>query len=399
MSMHKALIMAGGRGERFWPQSRVNMPKQCLKILGNTSMVQTTVDRLLPIFKKEDIYLVTGHHLQKCISEECPDIKYVIEPCAKDTAACIGLGILQITQEDPNAIVFIETTDHMYNQNEIYHNHVNAAIELAKDDKIVLIGIKPSHPHTGFGYIQQGELYKEVNDISSYNIQEFKEKPDKKTAKEYIDSGDYLWNSGMFITKASVMLETMKKYMPDLHEALMKIKESNFDQKVLENEFQKLEKISIDYGIMEKAENTMVIRGEMHWYDIGDWDAMAVVHPKDDRDNIIKANWKGTASNCIIYGDEERLIKTEGVSDLIIVDTNDSLLICKKGKSQMVKQIVKDIEKENASLFLDYSTPKKLWIDIKSSNCDMKGDYVIGLIDVHDLRIEKNEKGVTITAL
>ena len=394
--MHKALIMAGGRGERFWPQSRVNMPKQCLKILGDKSMVQTTVDRLQPLFKKDDIYLVTGHHLKTCISEECPDIKYVIEPCARDTAACIGLGILQITEDNPDAIIFIETTDHMYNEPKLYHDHVEAALKLAEDDKIVLIGISPTHPHTGFGYIHQGEKYKEINNISSFEIQEFKEKPDKKTAKEYIDAKDYLWNSGMFITKASVMLDTMKKLMPDLHASLMKIKDSKFNQKVLEDEFTKLEKVSIDYGIMEKTDNTVVIRGELHWYDIGDWDAMAVAHPKDDRDNIIRANWKGSATNCIIYGDEERIIKTEGISNLIIVDTVDSLLICKKGKSQQVKQIVKDIEKENASLFLDYSKPIKLWIDIKSSNCDVKGDYIIGLIDVHDLLIEKTEKEVII---
>ncbi len=339
--MLKALIMAGGRGERFWPMSRVNMPKQCLRILDDKSMAQITVDRLLPLIGKKDIFLVTGQHLKDCISKDCPDINYVIEPCARDTAACIGLGTLVIAQKNPDAVIFIETTDHVYNDEQIYLNHIKAAAELAKEDKIVLIGIKPTHPHTGYGYIHQGKPYKSVGNIGSFFIQQFREKPQLEVAEKYVASGEYLWNSGMFIAKASILLDAIKTHLPHLHFALMRMQQSGFDDEVMKAVFEPLQKISIDYGIMEKASNTIVIRGEMHWDDIGDWDAMERVHEKDSRGNIIKAAVAGNPENCIIFGEKNRVIEAENVSSLIIVDTEDALLVCKKGSSQKVKEVVK----------------------------------------------------------
>jgi mannose-1-phosphate guanylyltransferase len=360
-------------------------------------MVEITVDRLSPLLENKDIYVSTGKHLASILKNLLPDVKFAIEPMAKNTAACIGLSAIKVMEDDPDAIMFIETTDHIYKDEDLYIKHIKAAEKMAEQDNIVLIGIKPTHPHTGFGYIHQGELLKTIDGVYIYQLKEFKEKPNLITAKRFLESGDYLWNSGMFIAKVSVMLETMKKHMPELYEALMKIKQSCFSEKVLREEFEKLESISIDYGIMEKAENTVVVRGEMHWDDIGDWDAMERVHRKDTNGNVINALFEGSASNCIIFGDTNRTIKAENIDNIIIVDTKDSLLVCKKKESQKAKDAVQKIIGKNPALFRDYTNnPQKLWININSNNCTVKGDYVIATIDVENLSIEKKEDEIII---
>tara|TARA_B100000315_G_scaffold260874_1_gene326686 strand:+ start:4488 stop:5681 length:1194 start_codon:yes stop_codon:yes gene_type:complete len=394
--MLKAVIMAGGRGERFWPQSRVNMPKQCLRILDHKSMVEITVERLKPLFEEKDMYLSTGSHLASFLKQRVPNVNFVIEPCAKNTAACIGLSALTIAETDPNAIMFVETTDHVYKDTALYHKHIQAAAETAKQDKIVVIGIKPDHPHTGFGYIHHGKEIKDIDGIKILELKAFKEKPDLETAEHFLETGEYLWNAGMFISKVSVMLDTMKLLMPDLYKVLMNIKKSKFDPQIIKDEFETLESISIDYGIMEKAQNTCVVRGDLWWYDIGDWDSMELVHPQDKQGNILRAKVEGNSKNCIIFGDTKP-IKVENVDNLIIVDTQDSLFICKRHESQRVKEVVKQIEEKNPKWFEDYiDTPQPLYIMIDANKCEAKGNYIIAVVGVDNLVIEKNENEVVI---
>ncbi len=396
--MLNAIIMAGGFGKRFWPASRRNKPKQCLPIISSTPMIKETVQRLLPVIRKENIFISTGASLETPIKQILPDVNYIIEPIARNTAACIGLSALKVMQEQPDAVMFIETSDHVYNDVNAYHEHILKAAEMAEKGKIVLIGIRPSHPHTGFGYIQQGDLI-EGDKIKIYEIKKFREKPNLETAEEYLESGDYLWNSGMFISKCSVMLNEIKELMPELYQGLMKIKDSNFNEKVMHDVFQKLKSISIDYGIMEKSKNTLMIRGEMHWDDVGDWDAMDRLHKKDENSNVINAKHSGDAKNCIIFSQNE--IRTQNINDLIIIETKDCLFVCKKTRSQEVKKIVDELEKSNELIVytIDFvKEPKSDFIGIDTKNCEINANCLVAAIGVENLFIQKNEKGVVINA-
>jgi len=391
--MLSAVIMAGGFGKRFWPASRRNMPKQCLPIISDNPMIKETIERLLPIIPAERIFISTGRDLENPIKKILPGINYVVEPMAKNTAACIGLSAATIMQKYPDAIMFIETSDHVYDDMNAYHEHISKAAEMAKKNKIVLIGIKPEHPHTGFGYIRQGNKIKD----KIYEVKQFKEKPDLETAKKYVESGEYLWNSGMFIAKCSVMLDEIKLLMPELYNGLMKIKDSDFDKKTMQDVFQNLKSISIDYGVMEKSKNIVMLRGEMHWDDVGDWDAMDRLHKKDENSNVIHAKHSGDAKNCIIFSEDE--IRTGDIKDLIIINTKDCLFICRKTRSQEVKKIVDELEKNNELITytIDFvKEPKPEFIGIDTRNCEINANCLVATIGVENLFIQKDEKGVVV---
>lgn len=336
--MLKAVIMAGGKGERFWPYSRDDNPKQCLRIISKKTMVEDTIDRLKPIIEKKDIHIIANKELSEKIKEYAPNVNYVIEPMRRNTAAAIGLAAINLDEDD---IMFVETTDHVYKDNKDYLNHVKKAAEIAEKGRIVLIGIKPTHPHTGLGYIEKGGVLGK-GDIDTYQVSGFKEKPDLNTAKDYIKSGKYLWNSGMFISKVSVMLDAIRNDMPELHKALINIKKS---PESIKEEFEKLESVSIDYGIMEKNKELAVIEADMHWDDIGDWLAMERFHEKDKDGNTIQAeNVAIDTKNSIIFGD--KLVATLGIEDLVVVTTKDAVLVCKKDRAQELKSLVKKLPKE-----------------------------------------------------
>ena len=384
----KAVILAGGHGTRFWPMSRKNVPKQCLPITSDKPMIVETIDRLKPLTARKDVYISTGKNLEKPLKQLLPDVNYIIEPMGRNTAAAIGLSAISIDDD----IMFIETADHTYSDIDAYLEHLKAGIEMAKQDKIVLIGIKPGFAHTGYGYIHQGELIKDSK-IKVYKIKEFKEKPDLNTAEKYLKDGDYLWNSGMFIAKNTVIIDAIKEHMPELYQALMNIKKSGFDENILKEEFEKLENVSVDYGIMEKAKNTVVIRGEFPWDDVGDWKAMERIHKKDKKGNVIFAKHEGDAKNCIIIG-HKISIETEGIKDIVIVDTEDSLLVCNKDKTQDVKKIVEVLEKDAKlkKFTQDMNKPEKHNISIDSKNIEIKGEGIVATVGVSNLYIEKSDK-------
>lgn len=339
-----AIIMAGGKGERFWPASRTATPKQCLKIFSDKSMIEEAVDRLAPIIPRKNVYISTGNHLYEPIKKVLPDVHYVLEPMAKNTAACIGLSAIHIMATDPHGVMFIETADHVYKDTPAYLKHIQAAEQAALEGNIVLLGIAPTFPSTGYGYIKQGEPCTNEG-IKTYKVGEFREKPDFATAQRFIQSGDYLWNSGMFIFTCSTILEAMKEHMPKLYAGLMRIREADLDPKVTQEVFADLESISIDYGIMEKVTNTVVVRGEMDWDDVGDWLAMERVGSKDTAGNVIRGEAIALdTTNSVIFSD--RLVATLGVDNLIIVSTPDALLVCRKDRAQDIKQITSLLEKK-----------------------------------------------------
>ncbi|MFW6312151.1 MAG: mannose-1-phosphate guanylyltransferase, partial [Nanoarchaeota archaeon] len=301
-----------------------------------------------------------------------PKIIEIIEPMPKNTAACIGLSAISLLDKDKDAVMFLETADHIYNNIELYLEHIKKSLEIASNnEKIVLIGINPQFPHTGLGYVEKGDMFGEEDKINSYIVKSFKEKPDLETAKSYVDSGKFLWNSGMFVAKCSVMLDEIKKNLPGHYEGLMKIKESGFDKEVIKNEFEKFEKISIDYGVMEKSDKTVVIDANMHWDDVGDLKAFERYLKKDENgnsviafgNNPVKFAWNDSKNNIVIdrrsgvckdekeitdskTNQKNKMIALNGINDSIIVCTDDVILVSDKEKAQDVKKIVGKISEE-----------------------------------------------------
>ncbi len=328
--MQYAVIMAGGSGTRFWPLSTTKNPKQCLSLISNKPLIQETIERLLPLFPKENIYIATNQKLAEKIGKIIPS-KYIIEPCARNTTACIGLACVELLKNDPEAIIFIETADHVYKDTQLYLNHIKQAIELAKQDKIAIIGIKPTYPSTGFGYIKQGEKYKEA-----YLVEEFKEKPNKETAKQFLEDGNYLWNSGMFIFKAQTMLNELKKYKQKIYNSLMNI----YNGENIEKEFENIESISIDYSIAENSDKLIMIRGEFPWDDVGSYLSLERMREKDENGNIVQGKFVNIDSkDNIVFANKP--IATVGVNNLIIVQTDEVTLILPKDREQEVKEICK----------------------------------------------------------
>lgn len=398
--MVSAIIMAGGGGTRFWPKSRKNFPKQCIAITGMNSMIEDTIERIKEFIPKDSIYISTGKHLFS-IMKEFPLLKgthFILEPMPRDTAAAIGLSAIKIESEKKDEVVAIMGADYYIREPEEFLRYLETAVEIAKSDKIVLLGIKPTRPATGYGYIQKGkQIEKSWAEISS--VQAFREKPDEKTAKDYIDSKEYLWNSGMFITKTSVILEEIKKHMPKLYEALQKIKEHDFNEEIMRQEFEKLEKISIDYGIMEKAYDKLaVITGDFYWDDVGDWASMGRIYELDDNNNAVDADVEGNNENCVIFG-ADKLIEMGGMKDIIVVDTKDCLLVAKKEKAQDVKKIVEMLEKDEklkpyAEDFVE--KPEKQFIEIDSKNVYAKINKLLAIIGIKDMKIEETDEKIVI---
>lgn len=341
------LIMAGGVGSRFWPLSRKDNPKQFLNLVDeNRSMLQSTIDRVSQLTDHENIFIATNDRYIDRMKEHLPEIpeeNMTVEPMRKNTAACIGLASLYIEKKDPDAVMVVLPSDHLILDEDSYLKAIKTGVKVAKrGENLVTLGIEPTHPETGYGYIDYQEKYTTIDNEDVFKVNAFTEKPSKEKAQKFIDDGTYLWNSGMFIWQVSTIRKMFAKYMPELHQSLEIMKEAigtEQEEEILTEEFSKLDSISIDYGIMEEAENIYVIPGSFGWDDIGSWPALEKVEKKDKNGNIIKGKHIGIdTKNTIVHGDE-KIITTVGVEDLVIVDTNDAVLICDKKKAQKVKKI------------------------------------------------------------
>jgi len=340
--MEYAVIMAGGSGTRFWPLSTREKPKQCLSLFSEKTLIEETIERLLPIFNKENIYIATNQNLKEQMEKVLPDINFIIEPSKKNTAGCIGLASIELLKKDPEATIFIETADHIYGELNKYHEAIKKSLELAKEDKIAIIGLKPSYPSTGYGYIQPGEVYKDAFEVIG-----FREKPNKETAEKFIEKG-FLWNGGLFTFKAKKMLEELEKYENENYKIFMNI----FNGAKLEEEFSKLKSISIDYAIAEKSKDLVVLQLDTLWEDIGKWNTLETTH-KQDKDHNTIISGKSLALNSkgnIIYS--KKLVTTLGVDNLVIVETDKAIMICPKEKAEEVKKIVTKLKEENMDEYL-----------------------------------------------
>lgn len=355
-----AVIMAGGKGERFWPRSRKSLPKQFLSLTDDgKTMIQLTVERLKNLVSIEDVYIVTNKDYKKLVLDQIKDIpeeNILLEPKAKNTAPCIGLAAMHVKKKYEDAVMLVLPSDHLIKYNEIYIDTLKEAIEVAKeDDNLITIGITPSYPETGYGYINFGRDEGDIKRNNVYRVKMFVEKPDLDTAKEYLSSGRYLWNSGMFVWKASSILLNMRELLPQIYKGLEEIYNSigtENESVVLEEEFNNFQSVSIDYGIMERANNIYTIPGSFGWDDVGSWLALERINKTNDDGNVIKGNVITINSKNSIIQAQDKLIATIGMKDLIVVDTDDALLIANKDSTQEVKKVIENLKICNRNQYL-----------------------------------------------
>lgn len=344
-----ALIMAGGRGERFWPKSRKNMPKQFLSLTDDgKTMIQLTVERISSMVKLEDIYVSTNKDYKALVLKQLPGLpeqNILCEPIGRNTAPCIGLGAMHIAKKYDDAMMFVLPSDHLIKFNNMFLRTLQDACEVAeKDNNLVTIGIAPDYPETGYGYIK---FDPKTTEGRAYKVDRFVEKPSLEVAKEYLATEEYLWNSGMFIWKISSILKNIHKFMPDTYDALKKIQDAigtEYEETVLEREFSGIQSQSIDYGIMEKAKDIYILPGTFGWDDVGSWLAVERIKKTNEFGNVVNGNIiTVNTHNCIIQG-EKKLIATVGLEDMIVVDTEDATLICSKDCAGDIKKILENLK-------------------------------------------------------
>lgn len=352
-----ALIMAGGRGERFWPKSRKSLPKQFLSLTGDgKTMIQLTVERILPLVDMQDIYIATNRSYKALVRQQLPELpeeNILCEPVAKNTAPCIGLGAMHIAKKYKDAVMFVLPSDHLIKYNAMYLDTLRRASEVAEEgENLVTLGIMPDYPETGYGYIKfQPDARKGV----AFEVERFVEKPDLETAKRYLATEQYLWNSGMFIWRISTILHNMEKYLPETYAGLGRIRDAigtSEENEVLEKEFALFKSESIDYGIMEKADHIYTLPGSFGWDDVGSWNAVERIQPANEFGNVVNGNAVTVdTKRCIIQGGK-KLIATVGLEDIIIVDTDDALLVCEKGDAGEIKKVLENLKICNRTEYL-----------------------------------------------
>lgn len=348
--MNYAVIMCGGSGSRFWPKSRKNFPKQFLQTVGDGTMIQLTVDRINKFIPLENIYMVTNKSHVQNINDQLPEIdlkNILIEPMIKETAACIGYSAVKLLKQDKDAVMIVLPSDHYIQDEAAFIGTIKKGLEIVQNKNcLVTMGIKPTRAETAYGYIETGKKLEGETEVPIYKVKRFTEKPNKEKAQEFIDKGTYLWNSGMFIWKASVLLEQYREFLPDMYECLMNISEaagSEREAEVVLREYMEIDGISIDYGIMEKSNDVYVMETNFKWDDIGCWTALDRYLPRDEEGNSTKGKVKALDSqNCILYGDK-RLIAAVGVKDLIVVETDDVILVCQRDRDQDLKALLKSL--------------------------------------------------------
>lgn len=352
-----ALIMAGGRGERFWPRSRKNLPKQFLSLTGDgKTMIQLTVERILPLVDMEDIYIATNKDYRELVKEQLPELpeeNILCEPVGRNTAPCIGFGAVHINKKYEDAIMMVLPSDHLIKNTIMFVDTLKDACEVAEaGERIVTLGITPDYPETGYGYIKFDPANKEKN---AYRVERFVEKPDLETAKKYLETQQYLWNSGMFIWKVSTILDNTKKFLPGIYEQLLKIQDAigtAEQDEVLDTEFEKMESISVDYGILEKASDIYSISGAFGWDDVGSWLAVSRIRSNDEDGNVISGNVIAVdVKDCIVEG-ADKLIALVGLNDVIVVDTEDATLICNKENAGNIKKVLETLKETNQESYL-----------------------------------------------
>ncbi|OGQ59462.1 MAG: mannose-1-phosphate guanylyltransferase/mannose-6-phosphate isomerase [Deltaproteobacteria bacterium RIFCSPLOWO2_02_FULL_53_8] len=364
VSVFYAAILSGGIGSRFWPLSRESTPKQILKVVGDESLLKSTIRRLHPLIPHERVMIVTNSrqaelirlHLSYDGSVFSPG--YIVEPVGKNTAPAIGLAALRISETDPDAVMAVLPADHIIGESKPFRDAMSVAYAAALDGHLVTFGVVPTSPETGYGYIKSKKtVVKTIDGCVIRPVERFVEKPDIKRARQFLRSGGYFWNSGIFVWKVSRILEEIKEHLPDIYRGLMSIK----DGADIDAAYQKMQSISIDHGILEKASNVVVIPADFPWSDMGSWSSFAEIIKPDENGNLIKGRVVDIGStNSIIMGCD-RVVATIGLKDCILVDTPDATLVCPKERAQEVKDLVTLLKKKGYTEHEEHRTVERPW--------------------------------------
>ena len=355
--MLHAVIMAGGTGTRFWPASTEKKPKQFLNIFGDRTMLQETVDRINALVPPENVWVITNQRYVDLVQEQLPNVpvkNIVGEPVGKNTAPCVAAAAALIEEQHPGDTMVVLPADHQITQPDKFLSILKSAESKAEDGQsLVTIGIKPDRPETGYGYIEFESGATETHEgLEVKEVKQFREKPDVETAKEFIASGNFLWNSGMFIWQASTILKQFQKHLLGIFEEAQNLRTSvgTDDQNEAINDFyHACPSISVDYGIMEQAESVFVVPGSFGWNDVGSWRAVYDLRSKDENGNAVQTEHASfaKAKNNLVKSDSDKMIALVGVEDLAVVETDDSILVCKLDESQGVKEVVNKLRADD----------------------------------------------------
>ncbi len=361
MSEHYyAMIMAGGGGTRLWPMSRSHTPKQLLPLVEDRSMFRVSVERLAPLFTPDRIYVVTGRKYAAALQAQAPEIparNFIIEPYGKDSGPAAALGMSVIKQRDPQAVVAILTADHHISDKQGFRNALAVAYDQATQGRIVTLGIMPNFPSTAFGYIQRGETLDKAGGFEICRAVSFTEKPDVNRAVEFIVSGDYSWNSGMFIWHVDTAMQEFERQRPALYASLRELMptvDTPAYEETLNRVWEQIERIALDYAVMEGAHNMAIIPVNIGWSDVGSWGSLFEMVELDDDGNSFRGKMPSyiaiDTKNALVYANKLTVII--GMEDIVVVDTDDALMICHKDRTQQVKDVVQKLKMDQLDAFL-----------------------------------------------
>ncbi len=359
MSNLQCLIMAGGSGTRFWPRSRKAKPKQFLTLFGEQSLIQATISRFARFIDNDSIYVVSSQSQKDILEEQAPALKkenLIYEPFGKNTLPAIGLAALFMSKSNPDGIMVVSPADHLIQNDPLFQETIESAVKIAEEKEgIVTIGITPNAPATGYGYIQIAEEIKIGQSIRSFVVNRFVEKPNLETAKTYLASGRFFWNAGIFVFKVSVFLKAIRQFAPKLHEQLNEIAaavDSADYEETLAKIYNQVDPISIDYGIMEKAENVFLVQGDFVWNDLGSWEEVYKYSKKEENQNacVGEVIFQGTSSS-YVYAPES-LVAVVGMDDVIVVQEGNTILVCKRDQAEEIKHVVGELTKRKLDQYL-----------------------------------------------
>jgi mannose-1-phosphate guanylyltransferase len=348
-----AVVMAGGKGERFWPQSRTNHPKQLLRLIGNLTLLEQTVERLKPLVPAENILIITNQDYvapMQSLLKNLPSENIIGETVGRDTAPCVALaaGIVRAKAGNDDAIMFLLPADHVIRNVQAMRDELKDCAKLASDkDSIVTIGVNPTSASTGYGYIKCGEQLTDKTNTKFFKSLGFKEKPNIETAEKFVRDGNYKWNSGMFVWSVKTIMNAFKQHAPHLEAMTKRFTEASIQNNIesaLADEYKKCDKISIDYAVMEKVENVIVAECSFDWDDVGSWTALRNQVRPDKKNNVVRGLFENIdSSNNIVVSDSKHLIAAIDVEDLIIVHTDDATLVCNAKSAQRIKELVHNL--------------------------------------------------------
>ena len=352
------VILAGGTGTRLWPRSRRERPKQLLGLLSTRTMLQQTFDRIAPLLSPDQIYVITNATYVEDVCSQLPEIpmnQVIGEPEGRGTAPPLGFAAMLLRERDPDAVMVSLAADHYIQREAEFREAVCAAEEIASRNFLVTFGVKPSYPETGYGYIEAGAELAQARGWRAYHVKRFVEKPDEQTASRFIASGNYSWNAGMFIWRTSLLLDEFGRHLPRFSEQLKEIARARgtyTEVETFDRVWREMESETIDVGIMEKSDRVAVLPLDVGWSDVGNWASLLTILPGDGNRNVVIGDHIGVeTTNSLIYSNS-RLIATVGLSDMIVVDTDDIVLVCHKEDAQKVKHLVEELRKSQLERYL-----------------------------------------------